>query len=55
MVIIGTVLFLVGAIAELLDYLRGAWPTAITWILMGLGLLLVAVIGAVVLAKRKFA
>lgn len=43
MVIIGTILFLVGAIAELVDYVRGAWPTAITWILMGVGLLSIAV------------
>jgi predicted Na+-dependent transporter len=40
---LGIALFLIGALAELRDYLVGAWPTSLTWILMGSGLLLVAV------------
>jgi hypothetical protein len=43
MVFVGILLFLIGAIAELIDYVRGAWPTSITWILMGLGLLTIAI------------
>ena len=42
MVYVGIVLFLIGAIAEVRDYARGAWPTSLTWIFMGLGLLLTA-------------
>ena len=43
MVYFGIALFLIGALAELRDYLRGAWPTSLTWILMGCGLVLVTV------------
>ena len=43
MVYFGIALFLIGAIAEISDYLRGAWPTSLTWIFMAVGLLLAAV------------
>jgi hypothetical protein len=42
MVYIGIALCLLGAIAELRDYLRGAWPTSLTWIFMAFGFLLIA-------------
>ena len=38
----GILLFLVGALGELRNYVVGAWPTSLTWVLMGCGLLFVA-------------
>jgi hypothetical protein len=39
----GIALLLIGALGELRNYLVGAWPTSLTWILMGFGLLFVVV------------
>ena len=38
----GIALFLIGALAELRDYFRGAWPTSLTWFFMGFGLVFIA-------------
>lgn len=43
MIAAGAALLLVGALWEIVIYIRGAWPTAVTWILMTLGILMVAV------------
>lgn len=40
---LGIALFLIGGLGELHNGLVGAWPTSLTWILMGAGLSLVAV------------
>jgi len=39
----GIALFALGAAWELSIYLRGAWPTGLTWIMMVVGMILVAV------------
>lgn len=40
---LGILLLAYGAAAELINYWRGAWPTALTWILMAIGLLVITI------------
>jgi hypothetical protein len=39
---VGLALLGLGALGELWIYARGAWPTSLTWVAMGAGLLLTA-------------
>lgn len=43
MITLGIVLVVLGALLEASIYLRRAWPTGLTWLMMGAGFLLVAV------------
>lgn len=43
MFIFGLTLLIVGVLLEISIYLRGAWPTALTWIMMAVGIVMTAI------------